>query len=59
MDFDSKSIESYKLNLIKQINKYRNNHGAKNLITDKNIDKISQKFASKLAKTGKLDYSSN
>ena len=59
MDLDSKSIESYKLDIIKQINKYRNIHGAKNLITDANIDKISQKFASKLAKTGKLDYSSN
>ena len=59
MDLSPKSIESFKLDIIKQINKYRNNHGAKNLINDIKIDKISQKFASKLAKTGKLDYSSN
>jgi chloramphenicol O-acetyltransferase len=29
MDLSSKSIESFKQDLIKQINKYRNNHGSK------------------------------
>ena len=59
MDLSSKSIESFKQDLIKQINKYRNNHGSKKLMNDPKIDKISQQFASKLAKSGKLDYSSN
>ena len=51
--------ESFKNDLIKQINKYRKEHGAPNLITDTKIDKISQKFAEQLAKIGKLDYSYN
>ena len=59
MDLSSKNIESFKKDLIKQINKYRNNHGSKKLMDDPKIDKISQQFASKLAKSGKLDYSSN
>ena len=56
---DSSSIESFKLDLIKQINKYRNNHGASNLKNDSKIDKIAQKFSEQLAKKGKLDYSYN
>ena len=59
MDLSSESIESYKQDLISQINNYRNKHGTKNLINDIKIDNIAQKFASKLAKKGKLDYSSN
>ena len=59
MDLSSKEIESYKLDLIKQINKYRADHGSQKLINEIKIDKISQQFASKLAKTGKLDFSSN
>ena len=59
MDLSTKSIESFKQDLIKQINKYRNNHGSKKLMNDPKIDKIAQQFASKLAKSGKLDYSSN
>ena len=59
MDLSTKSIESFKLDLIKQINKYRANHGSKKLMNDPKIDKISQQFASKLSKLGKLDYSSN
>ena len=59
MDLSSTSIESFKQDFLQQINKYRNNHGSQKLINDKNIDKIAQKFAQKLAKTGKLDYSSN
>ena len=38
---DSSSIESSKLDLIKQINKFRNNHGASNLKNDSKIDKIA------------------
>ena len=56
---DSETIESYKIDLINQINKYRNNHGSKKLINDPKIDNIAQKFAKKLSKTGILDYSSN
>ena len=56
---DSSSIESFKLDLIKQINKFRNNHGASNLKNDSKIDKIAQKFSEQLAKKGKLDYSYN
>ena len=56
---DSETIESYKIDLINQINKYRNNHGSKKLINDPQIDNIAQKFAKKLSKTGILDYSSN
>ena len=59
MDLSSKEIESYKLDLIKQINKYRVDHGSQKLINEIKIDKISQQFASKLAKSGKLDFSSN
>ena len=56
---DNAAIESYKLDVIKQINKYRNNHGANNLTNDSKIDKIAQKFVEKLSKTGNLDYSYN
>ena len=56
---DSETIESYKIDVINQINKYRNNHGSKKLINDPKIDNIAQKFAKKLSKTGILDYSSN
>ena len=59
MDLSPESIESYKLDLINQINNYRKVHGTQKLINDSKIDNISQKFASKLAKKGKLDYSSN
>ena len=59
MDLSKESIASFKSDLIKQINRYRINHGSKKLTNDANIDKISQKFALKLAKMGKLDYSSN
>ena len=56
---DSSSLEIFKIDLIKQINKYRNEHGAKNLVNDSKIDKIAQKFADQLSKKGKLDYSYN
>ena len=59
MDLSPESIESYKLDLINQINNYRKSHGTQKLINDTKIDNISQKFALKLAKKGKLDYSSN
>ena len=59
MDLSQNDIESYKLDLINQINKYRSNHGSNKLINDIKIDKISQQFATKLSKTGVLDYSSN
>lgn len=59
MDLSPESIESYKLDLIDQINNYRKEHGTQKLINDTKIDNISQKFALKLAKKGKLDYSSN
>ena len=56
---DSSSLELFKIDLIKQINKYRNEHGAKSLTNDSKIDKIAQKFVEQLAKKGKLDYSYN
>ena len=56
---DSSSIESYKQDVIKQINKYRNQHGALSLSNDSKIDKIAQKFADQLSKKGQLDYSYN
>ena len=56
---DKNEIESYKYDVIKQINKYRNSHGAKSLTNDPNIDKIAQDFADKLSITGNLDYSYN
>ena len=56
---DDSAIESYKKDLIKQINKYRNEHGADKLTNENKIDKIAQKFAEKLAKKGELDYSYN
>ena len=56
---DISNIESFKHDLIKQINKYRKEHGVKNLINESKIDKIAQKFADKLSKKGKLDYSYN
>ena len=59
MDLSPESIESYKLDLINQINNYRKVHGTQKLINDSKIDNIAQKFALKLAKKGKLDYSSN
>lgn len=59
MDLSQKDIESYKIDLINQINKYRGNHGSNKIINDIKIDKISQQFAIKLSKTGVLDYSSN
>ena len=56
---DSSSLEIFKIDLIKQINKYRNEHGAKNLVNDSKIDKIAQNFSDQLSKKGKLDYSYN
>ena len=56
---DKNGIESYKEDVIKQINKYRNNHGAKPLMSYSEIDEIAQKFADKLSITGNLDYSYN
>ena len=56
---DKKEIESYKDDVIKQINKYRNNHGAKPLMNYSDIDEIAQKFADKLSRAGSLDYSYN
>jgi uncharacterized protein YkwD len=56
---DKDDIESYKYDAIKQINKYRNRHGAKPLTNDPKIDKIAQDFADKLSITGNLDYSYN
>ena len=56
---DNSTIESFRFDLVKQINKYRNNHGANNLTNDSKIDKIAQKFADKLSQTGNLDYSYN
>ena len=56
---DKNDIESYKYDAIKQINIYRNSHGAKPLSNDPKIDKIAQNFADKLSRTGNLDYSYN
>ena len=56
---DKNEIESYKDDVIKQINKYRSSHGAKPLMNYSDIDEISQKFADKLSRTGSLDYSYN
>ena len=56
---DNNDIESYKYEIIKEINKYRNNHRAKPLTSDPNIDKIAQDFADKLSRMEKLDYSYN
>ena len=56
---DKNEIESYKDDVIKQINKYRSNHGAKPLMNYSEIDEIAQKFADKLSRTGSLDYSYN
>ena len=56
---DKSEIVSYKYDVIKQINKYRNNHGAKPLTNDPNIDLIAQDFANKLSRTGNLEYSYN
>jgi len=56
---DNSTIESFRFDLVRQINKYRNNHGANNLTNDSKIDKIAQKFADKLSQTGTLDYSYN
>ena len=53
------SQELFKLDLIKEINKYRNEHGAKNLTNDFKIDKIAQKLVEQLSKKGKLDHSYN
>ena len=56
---DSASIESFKLDVIRMINKHRKEHGAPNLNNDSKIDKIAQKFADQLSKKGELDYSYN
>ena len=56
---DNNEIELYKIDLIKQINRYRFSHGAKNLINDTNIDRIAQKFANELCRKENLDYSYN
>ena len=53
------SIETYKNEILLQINKYRKIHGAKPLTIDTKIDKIAQKFAITLSKKGELDYSYN
>ena len=50
-------LESYKSDLIKQINKYRKDHDAKNLTDNSILDNIAQNFAEQLAKKGKLEYS--
>ena len=52
-------IESFKSSFIKQINKYRNIHGAGNLQNDSNIDQIAQKFAEKMCKKDELFFSYN
>ena len=52
-------IESFKSGFIKQVNKYRNNHGAGNLKSDSNIDEIAQQFAERLCKRDELFYSYN
>ena len=49
-------IESFKSGFIKQVNKYRNNHGAGNLKSDSNIDEIAQQFAERLCKKDELFY---
>ena len=56
---DNNSIETYKKDIIKQINKYRKSHGVKSLTNEPNIDKIAQKFANELSKKENLDYSYN
>ena len=52
-------IESYKTGFIKQVNKYRNSHGAGNLKSDSNIDEIAQQFAKKLCIQDDLFFSYN
>lgn len=50
-------LESYKSDLIEQINKYRKEHDAKNLTINSILDNIAQNFAERLSKKGKLEYS--
>ena len=50
-------LEHYKSDLIEQINKFRKDHDAKNLIDNSILDNIAQNFAERLAEKGKLEYS--
>ena len=45
--------------ILTQINQIRTLHQVPELISSGDIDSISQSFANKLAKNGKLDYSNN
>jgi len=47
-----KKLISYKYDLIREINKYRNNHGVRSLKSDYEIDKEAQYLADRLSQTG-------
>ena len=47
------------LEILDEINKYRIKHGVEELIFDKNITKISQKYAEKCARENELELSDN
>jgi len=47
------------LEILDEINKYRVKHGVEELIFDKNITKISQKYAEKCARENELELSDN
>ena len=49
---DKKKIISYKYDLIKVINNYRNNHGVRSLKSDFEIDREAQYLAEKLSQKG-------
>ena len=49
---EKKDLIEYKFEIIKQINKYRNNHGVRSLRSDYEQDKISQNLADEISKNG-------
>ena len=51
--------DKFNLEVLEEINKFRLIHGVKELILDENINKISQKYAEKLARESELELSGN
>ena len=51
--------ENFNLDVLDEINKYRIKHGVEELIIDENINKISKKYAQKLARESELELSGN
>ena len=58
---DVNKIKNTKFNLevLDEINKYRLIHGVEELVMDENINKISQKYAEKMARESELELSGN